>query len=158
MKKRSILAVAAVAVAVFVTGAYAAVTFDPESGEGFVGKGDVQEALGWNNKQLQDNAEAVAFSVESVAENTWLCYNSRSGQTNERNNTVTMQGLVSAVARERNQITGFQLTGYDGAPETAVDGQATGTCPGENTTLVEGSIEEGEASEFTLFVNGVELQ
>ena len=40
--------------------ASASVTFNPATGTGFVGKGDVQLAYGWNNKQLQDNAVALA--------------------------------------------------------------------------------------------------
>jgi hypothetical protein len=39
--------------------ALAAVTFNPMTGEGFVGKGDVQLIYGWNNQQLQLNAELV---------------------------------------------------------------------------------------------------
>jgi hypothetical protein len=34
------------------------VTFNETNGTGFVGKGDVQVAFGWNNKQLQTNATA----------------------------------------------------------------------------------------------------
>jgi hypothetical protein len=33
--------------------AFAAITFNPDDGTGFVGKGDVQEAFGWNNHALQ---------------------------------------------------------------------------------------------------------
>lgn len=33
--------------------ATATVTFDPTTGKGFVGKGDLQTAFGWNNNQLQ---------------------------------------------------------------------------------------------------------
>jgi len=38
------------------------VSYFPETG-GFVGKGDVQTALGWNNAQLQTNASAVKFRL-----------------------------------------------------------------------------------------------
>src|SRR5918996_4693526 len=44
------------AFAIGMTAAFALVTFDPSTGTGFVGKGDVQTAFGWNNKQLQNNA------------------------------------------------------------------------------------------------------
>jgi hypothetical protein len=56
---------------------YAAVTIDLLTGEGFVGKGDVQLAFNWNNKQLQDNADGVSFSVESTVatEVSWTCTN-----------------------------------------------------------------------------------
>ncbi|HSK25425.1 MAG TPA: hypothetical protein VK894_00765, partial [Jiangellales bacterium] len=57
--------------------AQAAVTFDAATGEGFVGKGDVQLALGYNNKQLQDNAGSLEFAAvsEVVTEVSWICTN-----------------------------------------------------------------------------------
>jgi len=47
--------------------ASAAVTFNETNGTGFVGKGDVQVAFGWNNKQLQTNAKDVSFSFTQDA-------------------------------------------------------------------------------------------
>lgn len=40
--------------------------FDPETGTGFVGKGDVQSAFGWNNEEAQLHIPDVTFSVELV--------------------------------------------------------------------------------------------
>ena len=40
--------------------ASAAVTVNPD-GSGFVGKGDVQSVLGYNNKQMQESTEAKGF-------------------------------------------------------------------------------------------------
>jgi hypothetical protein len=159
MKKFSIFAVAG-AIAVTATVAFAAVTFDPETGEGFVGKGDVQEALGWNNRQLQNNPDPLVFTASSVSQTTWLCRHdtNQNAADQERSTTVTTRGLVSAEARERNQITGFYLEGYTGTPTVVTDGPEVGTCQAANRSLLEGSIEEGEASAFTLFVNGVALQ
>lgn len=45
---------------------FASVTFDPTTGAGFVGKGDVQTAFGWNNQALQANAADVTFSYNAV--------------------------------------------------------------------------------------------
>jgi len=159
------LAVAAVAasVALVATSASAAVTFDPTTGAGFVGKGDVQLALGFNNKQLQDNAASLAFtySVTSVTEATWTCDRDAGPQTQERANTTTTttQGIVSTIARERNQITGFNLLGFSGSPsETSeTDGPAVGSCPTLWTAidLVEG---DPVVTDGGLFVNGVLLQ
>lgn len=50
-----------------VASALAAVTFDASTGTGFVGKGDVQLAFGWNNKQLQANAAGVTFPGDRVS-------------------------------------------------------------------------------------------
>ncbi len=103
--------------------AFAAVTFDPESGTGFVGKGDVQLAFGQNNKQLQDNAAGVIFEsvTVTVTEQSWTCTRlDRDGnpadttQERERTTTTTTEGVNSSVASERNQITGFTLTAYSG--------------------------------------------
>jgi hypothetical protein len=47
--------------------ASAAVNFNETTGTGFVGKGDVQVAFGWNNKQLQTNAGTVKFSFTQDA-------------------------------------------------------------------------------------------
>jgi hypothetical protein len=158
MHKRTLLAAAAL-VAVVATAAYAEVIFNAETGTGFVGKGDVQLAMGWNNNQLQANADGLIFSVQSVSVTTWLCYHTdnENAADQERSVSVTTQGLLSHTERTRNQITGFGLDGYDGTPTVVTDGGPVGSCPNPNRELVEGSIEEGEASGFTVYVNGVAL-
>jgi hypothetical protein len=65
---------AAVAAAALVIGAAsaagAAVTFDPDTGTGSVGKGDVQTALGLNNNQLRAQTGGFAFTVDSASQST----------------------------------------------------------------------------------------
>jgi len=115
--------------------AYAAVTFDPTTGEGFVGKGDVQYTFDWNNAQLQAKADLVGFRYASSVsvETTWTCDRDAGPQTQERANTTTtsVQGLVDTVGRLKRQITGFNLLGWDGeVSETSEsDGPAVGSCP-----------------------------
>jgi hypothetical protein len=134
MKKFSIFAVAG-AIAVTATVAFAAVTFDPITGEGFVGKGEVQEAFGWNNRALQQNAEEVDFRSlsEVVTEVSWTCTNTNNQNVQERQRTTTTSigGLLDSVARERNQVTGFILEGYDGEPEesSSSEGNQLNSCP-----------------------------
>jgi hypothetical protein len=137
MKKFSILAVAG-AIAVTATVAFAAVTFDPVTGEGFVGKGEVQEVYGWNNKALQDNADLVQFRAisEVVTEVSWVCTNDNNQNTQERERTTTesVSGVLSTVARDDRgrQVTGFHLMGYDGNPVTGApvtDGPPLNSCP-----------------------------
>jgi opacity protein-like surface antigen len=141
MKVSLAFAAAAASAALIASSASAAVVFDPETGDGFVGKGDVQEAFGWNNKQLQDNADAVQFKVEStvVTEVSWVCTNSNNEQAQPRARTTTtsVEGLVESVARERKQVTGFNLTGYEGEAEesSSTDGPALNSCPGGPWTL-----------------------
>jgi hypothetical protein len=128
-----------VVLAILLLGTYtvlAAVDFDALTGEGFVGKGDVQLAFGWNNKALQENANDVQFQVNSevVTEVSWICTNTNNDNIQERERTTTssVAGVLSSVARERNQITGFILEGYDGEP-TIVEGESEGpkldSCP-----------------------------
>jgi hypothetical protein len=125
--KRTVgLAVGAIAALVVAGSALAAITFDPATGTGFVGKGDVQLVYGWNNKQAQDNASSVDFRAFStvVSEVTWQCRNDNIGQDGqaqekERTTTTETQGLVTTVARENSKgkdgpVTGFYLNGYEG--------------------------------------------
>jgi hypothetical protein len=136
------LASAALAIGLAASSAGAAVTFDPATGSGFVGKGDVQLLFGWNNKSLQDKADSLQFraATEVVSEVSWICTNTNNENTQEREQatTTTVQGVVSSVARERNQITGFVLTSYAGDVSVttgSTEGPALNSCPGGPWTL-----------------------
>lgn len=133
--KKSLLAIAACA-AVGAT-AYAAIDID-EDGFGFVGKGDVQLALGMNNKALQSAVAAgkIGFTVESevVTEVTWICTNSNNDniRMRERTTTTTISGVLSSEARDgKNQFTGFHINGFDGDTEesTTSEGNVLNSCP-----------------------------
>jgi hypothetical protein len=124
----SMVALALASVMILSTAALGAVTFDPETGEGFVGKGDVQLAFEWNNKALQDNAADVSFTYEEVGEYTVVC----DGHSNPARNPSTFNnrelGLEAEVDYDKrrnrqDQITGFILTGLG---DETVSGQA---CP-----------------------------
>lgn len=140
---RKFAAVAAGATAVLTFGAVAtaAVTFNPESGTGFVGKGDVQLVYGWNNAELQSKAGSISFrySAVEVSEVSWTCTNTNNDkeQLRERTTTRSVQGVVSSIARERNQVTGFVLKGYAGSPSSSVssDGPSVNSCPSGPWTL-----------------------
>lgn len=161
------LLAAGIALASISTAAIAAVTFDPVNGTGFVGKGDVQLALGYNNKALQDNAASLEFTYESTTEQvtSWECVNDRNEQIQERSRTTTSEtvGVVDAIARERNQITGFNLLGFDGSVSSVVDtdGPPLNSCPNANSSFVLGSTVVGDPVTLSgsgLAVNGVPLQ
>lgn len=118
------------------TPATAAVTFDPGTGTGFVGKGDVQLAFGWNNTQLQSRATGVSFAAvsETVTEVSWICTNTKNENTQERARTTTTStsGIVSGVTRDsKKQVSGFNLTGYSGTAteNSSTDGPPTNSCP-----------------------------
>lgn len=147
----------------FTTTAYAAVTFDPDTGKGFVGKGDVQEVFGWNNKQLQDNAASVTFTFVSktVSEVSWECTNTNNDKIQERERTTTTEtsGVLSSIARERNQITGFNLNGFSSTETTppVTEGPAVNSCPSGPWTLTSPAGDPEVSTTGTLFVNGKEL-
>jgi opacity protein-like surface antigen len=153
--KRSIIAAVAT-VAVFATAAFAEVVFDSLEGTGFVGKGDVQLALGLNNKQLQEQADGLIFTASSVQPITWECLNP-AGKEIQFAQRIATTAVANSVARERNQITGFYLKGYEGNPTEEISG---GFEPGECPTpmvFVKGSVVWGEYSDTKLYVNGVAL-
>jgi hypothetical protein len=114
--------VVALGAAAFTAAVLAAVTFDPATGKGFVGKGDVQLAFGWSNAQLQANAKNVAFTFSQHEQYTGTCtFSVETGGVRNRQirsvastrvKNVNISGDVAYDLRMRNQITGFSLTGY----------------------------------------------
>jgi hypothetical protein len=124
-----------------VTTVSAAVTFDAGTGEGFVGKGDVQLVYGWNNKDLQDNATDVEFRVNSVSETTWTCTKPQPTPNDpekvivqNKETTTSTHGLLESVARTNSKgkdgsVTGFNLERWDGDLSITIEGDAVGTCP-----------------------------
>jgi hypothetical protein len=144
---------------------FAAVTFNPATGTGFVGKGDVQLALGLNNAQLQAQADDLEFTSVStvVKEVSWICTNSNNDNTQERarTTTVSIEGVVSGVARSKNQISGFNLDGYVGTPteSSTTEGNQLNSCPGGPWTLTTpAGYPEVVSSSSELKVNDVLLQ
>ena len=118
--------------------AFASVTFDPATGTGFVGKGDVQLAFGWNNQALQQNAQNLTFSYAAEEQYKYDCTFTvevgrdkvREPRTQNRGKESSVSASVAYDARRSNQITGFNLTGFGPITTTGevpVDG---GSCPG----------------------------
>lgn len=142
LARRSVAVLAGAAMALsMASAALGAVEFVHATGTGFVGKGDVQLIFGWNNKALQENAASVTFraSTEEVSEVSWECTNPNNQKTQERERatTTSIEGVVSSIARERNQITGFNLTGYSGTPtqSSTTEGPQVNSCPSGPWTL-----------------------
>jgi hypothetical protein len=117
--------------------AMAAVTFDPATGTGFVGKGDVQLAFGWNNKTLQESAASVTFSLSTSESVDYVCEwtTGNKNPTTHRqtkNSTSTVTSAVNGDPRQGSkQFTGFNLTGF-GAVTADGELPAVGDfCPSE---------------------------
>lgn len=97
---------------------FASVTFDATTGLGFVGKGDVQNAFGWNNAALQSNAAGVSFTYDAVdIYEVTVEWTTGEGKKGQKTHVITVerQVVVSANilsnARTHKQIDGFRLTG-----------------------------------------------
>lgn len=137
-------AIAAFMVATLASHANAAVVVD-DDGKGFVGKGDIQLIYDWNNASLQScvnnssspDSGCLSFRIATnqITESTWTCTHPTNGRTNERARTTTTstQALVSAIARVKKQVTGFNLNGFvegaDPVTTTTTEGPSLGSCP-----------------------------
>ena len=140
--------------------ATAAVTFDPGTGTGFVGKGDVQLAFGWNNPQLQLNASGITFTYESEENYSAVCSwvtgeNTRGEKTHNvaHKKSTTVNSAVAFDARVRNQITGFNLTGFGGTTSTGSIPVVGEACPGNEGHEGTWSTVEQTGSSGGLYVN-----
>lgn len=115
---------AVAATALISTAAIASVTYD-EFGYGFVGKGDVQLAFGWNNKLAQTNANNVAFTMESDVSYDVTCeWTTVTGGRNSQtiyhavtnHHSQSLAATIAYDARLKNQYTGYNLLGFSGSP------------------------------------------
>ncbi|MEV0272400.1 hypothetical protein AB0H43_26790 [Hamadaea sp. NPDC050747] len=142
MRRTIMIAVAAAAAILAVAApAAAVVTFDAATGTGFVGKGDVQLAFGWNNATLQANAAGVSFSYTATdsydAVCTWITGEGTRGEKTHNvthSTTTEVAGQVTYDARTHKQIDGFQLTGYGTVIESGEIPVVGGACPGNEGT------------------------
>lgn len=118
-KLTGILAFALMALSLLAPSASAAVSFDPVSGTGFVGKGDIQALFGWNNASLQKNASGVTFTYDATDNYEGVCtFTTGEGTRGEKihnvehKQTASVNSSVAYDARTMKQITGFNLTGF----------------------------------------------
>jgi hypothetical protein len=125
----------AVAVLIVAVPVFSAVVWqDVSAGTAFVGKGDVQLALGYNNKQIQDAAKHLLFSFTDETTYGLTCVKEwETGKRRElhtivknRMRTRTMSATVAYDTRQRNQVNGFWLTGFT----SVVTSGEMPSCPG----------------------------
>jgi hypothetical protein len=147
MKKRSAVAGFA-AVAVFATAVYAA-TFDPATGFGFVGKGEVQEPWGWNNREMSQRAANVEFSYSQEVTYQQECLVTTMvanppgpatpvvvQETQTRNGSINKSLSFEQRRNGGNgNFTGFILNGF--GPGSPIP---TDICTGNNATIYNGSL------------------
>lgn len=111
-----VLLIGVVAALAVVGTAAATVTFN-RLGTGFVGKGDVQTAFGWNAAEFQRNASGVTFTYANDLIDVQRCWQWQNGEIVgfwARNRLFDEDNVETYEARRHNQkITGFRLTGPD---------------------------------------------
>ena len=115
---------------------FASVTLN-DNGTGWVGKGDVQLAFGWNNAAAQKYAKDVTFSFEQSSSYEAVCVWVTEGKKESTTHTRTHKRKVSVAStitydvRKTGQYTGYILTGFG---ETTGEGDEVpvvgGPCPG----------------------------
>jgi hypothetical protein len=130
-------------------GAGATVTVNSD-GTGFIGKGDVQAAFGWNNAQFQRNAAAVTFTLANELDEVQRCWQWQNGETVGfwfRYRTFDEDQLYTYQVQKKHQITGFVLTGIDTSSFSLHDdpwqfGPLASGCLDSNGQLVGNTIDE----------------
>jgi len=99
------------------------IDFDSETGEGFVGRGDIISNLG------KDSLSSVSFRFESAAEYEISCIKTTSGTTIHQTfkRSVVISGNISHQIRtnKKGHITGYILQGYSDFSE-----EGNASCPG----------------------------
>jgi len=129
---------ASAALAAVATVAMASVTFDPATGTGFVGKGDVQTAFGFNNATMQAKATATTFSLQAIEVYSAVCtFTTGDGTPGERTHNVahvkssSVNATVAADPRRTGQWTGWYLTGFGAVTTAGGEVPVVGApCPG----------------------------
>lgn len=147
---RKMLWAAGAGLAAVSTAALASVTLDVTDGTvtGFIGKGDVQSAFHYNNKQMQDQVNNVKFNFSDSLEVTFTCTFETTHTTHthdwDRSGDLTFKWVGNPRMNPTGSGTGWLVNGdlhltgnlasLDGLP---VEGQA---CPLGNGTVDVGSI------------------
>ena len=150
-RKSAALVAGLVAALVVVGSALAAVTFNPETGEGFVGKGDVQTALNFKNAQMQAAHKEVTFKYVATATYAFDCEWWTGPEHNLKRHETTLEAQtnvnasVASDSRKTGQWTGWNLLGYpDGGGPTPVAQPTDADCGAEGNemkSIVPGSVE-----------------
>lgn len=167
IKRISTVAVGSAATLALIVGsALAAVTYDPETKSGFVGKGDVQLVYNWNDKQLQSNASSIDFrhiseevyDVECKVTETLPDGTKQNGQpktkkvhtrtVTDESTSIAYDTVTGSRTNNNSKVTGFRLNGPQGTPVAIGDVPAEGDdCEGQNSA---GEDAPGQVSAVTL--------
>jgi hypothetical protein len=154
--RKLIIAAAALLALAIPTAAMAGVSYDATNDgviTGYVGKGDVQPVLGWNENAVQNTPVKFTTTFTTTTDTSWL---RADGSVAHNYKTLTFkQGLKNEVVRKSNgKIDGWKLSGLDGL--TFVKQEITGA------PLYDGfagglNVQQSHAFGDELLVNGVLL-
>jgi hypothetical protein len=153
-------AAAALGLGLVLVGAASASAYTMDSsGIGWVGKGEVQSAYGWNNKAMQDNVGGVTFVYDATATYDVTCeFDNRGGHhviTNPKSTGVN--AAVSSDARNNSKgkagpMTGWYLTGFGTTSTPGQDVPAVGDgCPGNSGLGAVTAVEQTGVGEGGLY-------
>jgi hypothetical protein len=143
------LVLALALVGAFAGVAFALVSFNPADGTGFVGKGDVQTAFGWNDKLLTQNVGSVDFFYAATQTHQWDCVTRDKSVFTKVSTETTIHNVADEVAYQARKsgakdITGFNLLGYTGEGESSFSHGQPNQC-GEGTPFNH-SVTQGAAN------------
>jgi len=147
---RKMLWAAGAGLALVSTAALASVTLDVTDGSltGFIGKGDVQSAFHFNNKQMQDTKDTVKFVFSDTLHVTFSCTFQTTHTTHthdwDRSGDLSMKWVGNPRLNPTGSGTGWLVSGdlhltgnLASLTDFPVEGQP---CPLGNGTVDEGSI------------------
>jgi hypothetical protein len=162
MRKLIIIAASLAALAI-PTAAIASVAVDA-SGNGSVGKGDVQTVLGWNNAAFDANAGSVEFTQKSVFSAHYALVCNGTEYVDDTTATTTKPVTATAIKNAGNgrQITGWNLTGV-GTGTTSPTTHTNPTARSQWLACVIGggdagpSVSSSNTTPLGLYVNGISL-
>jgi hypothetical protein len=140
--------------------AYASVTFDPSTGIGFIGRGDVISFVGKSGLVVNPAIQFTSsVSLEQECEKSWTTGGAKKQTAHFLQHgfayTQTVNAVVSSETRQakgNGNITGYLLTGFSGP---AGDSLPASLCPDDNSGWVpSGSIVITDSTGGVLTFNG----
>lgn len=161
--KKSIITTSAFVLIVMLSSVTFAATFDYDTGIGYVGKGEVQGALGMTNKQVQDRGIGLSFTFAKNEKFEADCHLNNGQTVRQIKEVLKIYTVFSQHVRLQTQvnshITGFRLDGFiPGIPPSMKDEEPVlgAGCSDGNQTGSYSSVNPTERW-GTLYVENVRL-
>jgi hypothetical protein len=108
--------------------ASAAVTYDPETKTGFIGRSDVRKVFGWTDAVLAARASALVFDHAFRTDDTYAVSCAKRTFTVVHHRDYGRLELSDTVVRGYGTVTGFRLDG----PHLGISGTSVPPAPGQD--------------------------